>query len=70
MRLGLREVLCGVHRASAITEPRRVALSPVASLQACPAFAGEMQGAKAHLVAPRDAPQACDAEAALIARAS
>jgi acid phosphatase (class A) len=71
--IGESRVVCGVHSASAITEARTAGSTLFTALQSDPAFQADMAKARTELAAlsgsPTAAkPQACAAEAALIAK--
>lgn len=69
---GESRVVCGVHNASAIEAGRTNASILVATLHGSPEFRDDLAAARAEIAALRKAkapaPQACDAEAALIAK--
>ena len=69
---GQSRAVCGAHNASAVEAGAVVAASTFATLHGSPEFRADMDQARAELAALRAAPgaenpQACDAEAALIA---
>jgi len=69
---GESRVVCGVHNASSIEESRTAASAVIAVLHGDADFRADLDGARAELASLRahagPAPEACAAEAALIAR--